>query len=97
MAQEMKEFPNDVGMLDELIGRYYKQLCEDANKNAKLGDLLKMIELRQRLTPTDSGKAAFWKMMENIRKKSLSEHDKKDGASVRQKPQRNNKKKRRQA
>lgn len=86
-----------MGMLDELISRYYEQLCEDAKKNAKLGDLLKMIELRQKLTPTDSGKAAFWKMMENIRKKNLLEQEKKDAASGRKKSQRTNKKGRREA
>ncbi len=96
MSEELEGLPDDLGMLDKLIKKYYTQLSNDAVKNAKLGDFLKMIELRQKLTPTESGKAAFWKMMENIRKENLPGRDHKDTASGRKKPEKAGKKRRKQ-
>jgi hypothetical protein len=61
----------DVGVLDNLIGTCYKQLLAETKSNAKLGDLLKMIELRRKLTPSDSAQKEFWQMLERIRKDTL--------------------------
>jgi hypothetical protein len=97
MSLGKKKYPNNVGMLDKLIQKYYDELCEDLNTKVKIGDFLKMIELRQKLTPTESGKAAFWKMMENIRKENLPGREQKNTTSGRTKPEKTGKKKRRQA
>jgi hypothetical protein len=61
----------DVGVLDKLIETCYKQLMQENKANAKLGDLLKMIELRRKLTPSDSAQKEFWQMLEQIRKDTL--------------------------
>ena len=58
-------------MLDNLIGTSYRQLLNETKANAKLGDLLKMIELRRKLTPSDSAQKEFWQMLERIRKDAL--------------------------
>ena len=63
--------PNDLEMLDELIKRYYKELLKSVEENAKLGDLIKMMEQRRKLAPGDSDQKQFWKMMENIRRETL--------------------------
>jgi hypothetical protein len=64
--------PNDLEMLDELIKRYYKELLRSVEENAKLGDLIKMMEQRRKLAPGDSDQKRFWKMMESIRREALS-------------------------
>jgi hypothetical protein len=61
----------DTGVLDSLIGTCYRQLITENRANAKLGDLLKMIELRRKLTPSDSSQKEFWQMLELIRSDTL--------------------------
>ncbi len=96
MSPGKKKYPNNVGMLDKLIQKYYDELCEDLDTKVKIGDFLKMIELRQKLTPTESGKAAFWKMMENIRKEKLPGREQKDTDSGRKKLKKTGTKRRKQ-
>ncbi|MFZ1684008.1 MAG: hypothetical protein WAU88_07725 [Candidatus Zixiibacteriota bacterium] len=74
LAENPDEAPvpgTDVGVLDNLIGTCYRQLIKENKANAKLGDLLKMIELRRKLTPSDSAQKEFWQMLEQIRKDTL--------------------------
>lgn len=70
-ATTKKKLPDDIGMLDDLIGKLYRSLCIKLGKSGKLGDLLKMIELRRKLAPQDSAQRAFWEMMNRIREESL--------------------------
>jgi hypothetical protein len=62
-------------MLDDLIRRCYRELLKSIEEDAKLGDFLKMIELRRKLAPGDSDQKRFWKMLEKIRRETLG-HDK---------------------
>lgn len=57
--------------LDELILAYFTAINEAVAKHAKLGDLIKMIELKQKLLPDNSEQKQFWKMMQDIRKEKL--------------------------
>ncbi len=59
-------------MLDDLIKRCYGELLKSIEENAKLGDFLKMVELRRKLTPDDSEQKKLWKMLEKIRREALS-------------------------
>ncbi len=52
---------------DDLIVRYCRLFAKKDDKNAKIGDLLKMIELRHKLTPGGVGQKRFWKLVEEIR------------------------------
>ena len=54
-------------MLDELIAQYYSEVIKHVEKNAKLGDLIKMIELRHKLTPGGADQKRFWKLVDDIR------------------------------
>lgn len=54
-------------MLDDLITRYYREVVKHVKENAKLRDLIKMIELRYKLTPGGAGQKRFWKLVEDIR------------------------------
>lgn len=59
-------------VLDELIQDCYDALKPQIKENPKLGDLLKMIELRRKLRPTDADQRALWKKLEQARKDVLS-------------------------
>lgn len=58
-------------MLDDLIRRCYGELLKSIEEHAKLGDFLKMVELRRKLAPGDSDQKQFWKMLEKIRRETL--------------------------
>ena len=60
--------PTDLQTLDELIRNHVRQLLAKPDKTAKLGDLLKMIELRYKLAPGDQAQQEFWAMLEEVRR-----------------------------
>ena len=67
--------PNTV--LDDLICRYYEKILENIKKNptsCKPGDLLKMIELKRKLTPEGTAQKELWDMLERIRQKNLGDN-----------------------
>ena len=58
-------------VLDDLIKSSYEKLKVSMEQEPKLGDLIKMIELRHKLTPSASAQKEFWKMLDRIRGKAL--------------------------
>ena len=62
---------DDLTMLDDLIARCWRGLKDRIEDDAKVGDLIKMIELKRKLTPADSDQKKFWRMLDNIRKDTL--------------------------
>ena len=60
-----------VEILDDLVKRYYKELDDKKLTTTRLGDLLKMIELKHKLAPDKSGNDEFWKMLQQIRREKL--------------------------
>jgi hypothetical protein len=66
--------PEASGILDDFIGQYYRGLLDRLNEdptNYKLGEFLKMIELRRKLNPDDAAQKQFWNMLEKIRQEKL--------------------------
>lgn len=63
--------PRDVQILDDLINKFYNEIKNKDLQEVKLGDLLKMIETRRKLTPQGGDQKDFWKMIDNIRRESL--------------------------
>lgn len=59
-------------MLDRLIKAYYEEFISSIGENVKLGDFLKMIELRHKLAPGETAQKQFWNMLEGIRKQQIS-------------------------
>ena len=55
-------------ILDDLIKRYYERLLSDIEINLKPGDLIKMIELRNKLAPKGEDQQKFWAMLSKIRR-----------------------------
>lgn len=62
--------PENLRMLDELIKRCYRELLKSIEENAKLGDFIKMVELRRKIAPSDTDQKKFWCMLEEIRKET---------------------------
>jgi hypothetical protein len=58
---------DDRAVLDDLIMRCYDAIKTKFSESAQLGDLLKMIELKNKLTPTGVNRKKFWEMLEQIR------------------------------
>jgi hypothetical protein len=61
-------------LLDELIGKYYEAIKNKANQDAKLGDFLKMLELRRKLTPENLEKKELWDLLRKIRREAMKDH-----------------------
>ena len=66
------DLPEDLALLDDLIKECYRELFKNIKENAKLGDFLKMIELRRKLAPAESDQKKFWNMLDKIRRDTLS-------------------------
>ena len=66
------ERPDHLKMLDDLIYQYFEKLRDDEEKSVTLGDLMKMIDLKHKLAPTGSNTGEFWRMLEKIRRDTLS-------------------------
>ncbi len=60
-----------IDILDELIRIIYEHLLKDFDENLKVGDLLKMIELRHKLAPSSAEQEKFWAMLSKIRRDAL--------------------------
>lgn len=88
MAEAVKsdEKPRDVQILDELIERFYGELENQKIREVKIGDLLKMIETRRKLTPQGGDQKEFWKMIDNIRRESLEKPKTRRKTSAKKRP-----------
>lgn len=58
-------------LLDELIEGYFREVIKHVEENAKLGDLIKMVELRHKLTPGGADQKRFWKLVDEIRQGTI--------------------------
>ena len=65
------EKPRDIKILDNLIEKLYNEIEKQNILEVKLGDLLKMIEVRRKLLPGGKDQKEFWKMIDNIRRESI--------------------------
>ncbi|HKK19956.1 MAG TPA: hypothetical protein VJ983_00675 [candidate division Zixibacteria bacterium] len=66
-----EDFAEAIALLDDLIVRYYRQIRNNMDENPKLGDFLKMIELRRKVSPSNAEQRKFWQMLDEIRKEEL--------------------------
>jgi hypothetical protein len=61
--------PDCLKFLDDLIERSALELKKSLEGKVKLGDFLKMIEMRRKLDPEDLSEKAFWEMIDRIKAK----------------------------
>ena len=69
---------SDLKFLDDLIEIYYSKIKEQLNNKEplKIGDFLKMVELRNKLAPDQNSQKKLWDMLENIRKQTSENNQK---------------------
>lgn len=83
MNSLLDDLPRDaearhVAMLDRLIDIEYEKLAGNGNDGStgrndlKPGDLIKMIDLRHKLSPPGASHEKFWQELEKIRKRTLA-------------------------
>ena len=71
---ERKNSPLELGcILDRLIERYAAVLERQDDDTIKIGDFLKVIEVRSKLQPDNTTQAAFWSHLEEIRNDALGD------------------------
>jgi len=91
-ASEADKPLTSMQMLDTLIKEYYAALTgnvksngkkngksngkKNGKKDVKVGDFLKMIELRRKLAPVDADQREFWNMLEKVRKEVMNDQKK---------------------
>jgi len=61
---------SDTDILQHLRDRLFDAI-KDTTKKTKVGDLLKVIELKRKLSVTGKSERAFWDMINDLRKKEL--------------------------
>jgi hypothetical protein len=86
-TEKPRPLPNDVVMLDDLIRKCYEQLLTQVATDAKLGDFLKMVEMRAKMAPSQSEQVKFWKMLDKVRVETLAEIEAAKRAAPRSKRQ----------
>ncbi len=74
-----KPAPDHIAVLDDLSGLTYQRYLNCEEENVKLGELLKMLELRHKIAPQNDEQREFWSSMEKIRKQILSSRGKNGG------------------
>lgn len=62
-----------VDLLDDLIEEWYL-ILKDKSEEAKIGDWLKMIETRKKLSPEGREKEELWDLLKKIRNASIDRH-----------------------
>jgi hypothetical protein len=74
-----KEAPEFAGLrlLDDLIKDSFKCVSDEFKKKPKLGDWLKMLEVRARLTTEKASNRELWKLLDEVRREVLKNGDKK--------------------
>lgn len=58
-------------VLDRLIPAFARAILSDIDKHAKVGDLIRMIELHRKLAPMPQEQKRLWQMLEEIRREVL--------------------------
>jgi hypothetical protein len=70
-SKKEKSNLNDLDILEELKTLIYKKIIND-KQSPKVGDLLKIIEMKNKLTVSGKAEKKFWDMINQVREKELS-------------------------
>jgi len=58
-------------VLDDLILLAFERYADSDDNSVKIGDLVRMIELRHKITPEGADQKQFWSELDKLRKKAL--------------------------
>ena len=70
MSNSKEENLDDQSILENILQKLYK-LFDEQPSDVKVGDILKVIELKHKLTVTGPGEKKFWAMIEQVRQEKL--------------------------
>ena len=73
---DKSEIIDDLVILEEIKMKLYEDITGD-NPTMKVGDLLKVIELKNKLSISGRAEKKFWKMVNQIRREGLTKPKKK--------------------
>jgi hypothetical protein len=76
VTNEEKEQHSDLEILEFLKNKLFHEFKEDKS-NVKVGDLLKVLEMKNKLSVTGKAEKKFWEMINKIREAELSGKGKK--------------------
>ena len=71
----------DKSTIDTLIEKHARVLADKADENVKIGDLIKLIEIRLKLAPGEEDKKELLRLLEKVRRENLPGAEKTDGQS----------------
>ncbi len=71
---------DDLEILEQVKIKLYEKFRSDV-ENAKVGDLLKIIELQKKLSLSSPNEKKFWEMIKGIRESHLSKPKKKPSST----------------
>ncbi len=87
-ADEMDSAKMDgLELLDDLIRTFHGQVMKKLDKHFRTGDLIRMIELRYKLSPTNAEQQKFWEMLSKIRRDVLKNTEISDNVRKNGEPQ----------
>ena len=61
----------DKSTIDDLIEKHVKVFVEKADEKVKIGDLIKLIEIRLKLAPGEEDKKELLRLLEKVRRENL--------------------------
>lgn len=67
---------SDLEILESIKNKLYKEFRSD-NSKVKVGDLLKVLEMKNKLSVTGEAEKKFWEMINKIREEELTDKRKK--------------------
>ena len=74
-SEEKQEQHNDLEILEFIENELFKRF-KNKNSKVKVGDLLKVIEMKNKLSVTGKAEKKFWEMINKIREEELSDKGK---------------------
>lgn len=82
-AAKSREAPEFAGLrlLDDLIRDSFQNVSKEFKEKPKLGDWLKMLEVRAKLTTEKASNRELWKLLDEVRREVLKNGDKKPAKS----------------
>ena len=66
----------DKSAIDKLIDLHTAELIKKADKTVKIGDLIKLIEIRLKLAPGEEDKKELLRLLEKVRRENLPDAEK---------------------
>ena len=82
----------ELGLIDDLIKRIYDAIKDELKEKSKIGDFIKMVELKHKLLAANASQKQLWNMLEKIRRQTLPSGNDSTTSGINPRPSRRTKK-----